>query len=563
MSIPAGPQQIANVYQGNPGALQANIEKDKQQKPNIGPGLAKLLALGTVTSEEDAAKQAQALQQLQGLVAQSPTGKPPTIFEQVQARAAQMAAMRGQQAQPQAQGLPAAMQGQQAQAPQAQGIDQIPSNLQLAGGGIVAFKEGGDEGKKKKDDKEDRGNLYPYNMPDTDIYGDAGPPEDVKKALAYTFGAPLAAAGDVLTSPINAIRNLTTHGGVSMTPLSDMRARYLGLNKQSAQAPAPAPAATPAASQPTPQQIERIAAQEAAPVRAPAPAPRPAAPAGLAQLASQAAPATDTSDHNYLMQHVKRTLEQNPEALGEAAAARNRKMLGIDELLAEKNQRITEREAMQKAQQAGRLPSWVTQAAAFAAANPRAGLGAQLGASGLAAQKQREAYEEQDLAFNAEINKLKDAVLQAKIEGRYKDVAAYEAELNRIRQEKTSALSSGTSLENAAEARKSREATVRENAARAAREAQYRREDKAERLTQEQEQNQRNLALKQATAAAKAAMALPQNMAKYRGMSEEELALQMFPRFLAALKGDKMTEAPGAPSPGGTSKQGWGIKPLQ
>ena len=553
MSIPAGPQQIANVYQGNPGALQANIQKDQQQKPNLTPDFAKLLALGTVTSEKDDAAKAQALQQLQGLVAQSPTGKPPTVFEQVQAKAAQMAMMRGQQAQPQAQGLPAAMQSQQAQAPQAQGIDQIPSNLQLAGGGIVAFNEGGDKGKKKKDESD----LYPYNMPDADIYGDAGPPEDVKKALAYTFGAPLAAAGDALASPINAIRNLTTHGGVSMTPLSDARARYLGLDKQNAEAPATAPAATPATARPTPQQIERMAAQQAAPVRAPAPKP---APAGLAQLASQAAPAADTSDHNYLMQHVKRTLEQNPEAIGEAAAARNRKMLGIDELLAEKNQRIAEREALLKQQQAGRLPSWVTQAAAFAAANPRAGLGAQLGASGLAAQKQREAYEEQDLAFNAEINKLKDAVLQAKIEGRYKDAAAYEAALNRVRQEQTSALSSGTSLENAAEARKSREATAKENAARAAREAQYRREDKAERLTQEQEQNQRNLALKQATAAARAEMALPQNMARFRGMTEEEVALQKFPRFLAALKGDKMTEAPGASSPGGTTRMRFDAK---
>ena len=141
MQIPAGPNQIAQAYQGNPAALQANIQKDQQQKPNIMPDFAKLLALGTVTSEKDNAAKAQALQQLQGLMAQSQTGKPATVFEQVQRKAAQMRMGLGQVAQPQSepQGLPAALQEQ---GEPAQGIDQLPADFEFAGGGIVAFQSG-------------------------------------------------------------------------------------------------------------------------------------------------------------------------------------------------------------------------------------------------------------------------------------------------------------------------------------------------------------------------------------------------------------------------------------
>lgn len=145
-------QGIASLYMGNPGALQQRIQQEQKAKPGLPPDLQKMLALQIVTNETDAAKKQKAMDQLQQMGGQQ--GEPPTVMQTLQQQAQQKSQAQTQQARQQAEqrGLPAAMMGAQGEPaqPEAQpeaevaqgGIDQLPSEFQMAGGGIVAFAEG-------------------------------------------------------------------------------------------------------------------------------------------------------------------------------------------------------------------------------------------------------------------------------------------------------------------------------------------------------------------------------------------------------------------------------------
>lgn len=143
-------QGIASLYMGNPGALQQKVQKDQQAKPGIPPDLKNLMALNIVTNEQDAAKRQQAMNALQQM---APGGQPPTVAQSIQAQAKQKLQAQMLQQQRQQQGLQALAQAQQSgqipegtpqpeQQPEA-GIDQLPVEMSLAGGGIVAFDKGG------------------------------------------------------------------------------------------------------------------------------------------------------------------------------------------------------------------------------------------------------------------------------------------------------------------------------------------------------------------------------------------------------------------------------------
>lgn len=562
MQIPAGPNQVAQAYQGNPAALQANIQKDQQQKPNLGPDLVKLLALGTVTSEKDNASKAQALQQLQGLMAQSPTGKPPTVFEQIQRKAAQMTMGLGQAAQPQpeSQGLPAALQEQgqeQAQPEQAQGIDQLPAEFEFAGGGIVAFSGGGgtlEELEKQGIDRfrplADRykqeeaqflaaaqsgdsqaiktymdakeatrqslesqvgkqfGNAAPKVM--QTLFAPAAPAKTPDTALAPTPAAatPPAPAAAAATPPAPAPAAATPpkpSGGITESPLvqtsapaaptaSQKRVDGLTLDQLLAQGREAAKKQDalwlPSTEKRYRDYFNNAKPDPAAPKPAapkPAPdanataAPKPAATAPQQNIKQQQATEPVDPMEASIRKSITDTLAENPDDVYKKAAERNSKLVGLDDLLKEKEGRIASTEALLKKQQAGRLPLWVTQLQEFSAANPRAGLGAQLGASGAGAEKARAGYEAEDRAYNAEINKLRDSVLQAKIEGRYKDAAAGEAAIKDLTANRRQAESSGTSLLNTqanikstAESKRQHEENKRIGAAAAAAESKRR-----------------------------------------------------------------------------------------
>jgi len=122
-------QGIASLYMGNPQPLQQQIQKEQQAKPGLPPDLQKMLALQIVTNEKDAAAAQMAMQQLKQM--SGPTGQMPTVMQTLEQQAQQK--LQGQQQPPMGGMMP------QGQAPQGQGIDQLPAEFQMAGGGLVSF----------------------------------------------------------------------------------------------------------------------------------------------------------------------------------------------------------------------------------------------------------------------------------------------------------------------------------------------------------------------------------------------------------------------------------------
>ena len=143
-------QGIASLFRGNPAPLQQRIQQEQQAKPGLPQDLQKLMALNIVTNEKDAMAKQQALSQLAQM--QGPQGKPPTVMETVQEQARQKMQAQQLQAQQQQQAMQAMAkqagpgpvpEGTQFAEAQPQGIDELPVEFEMAGGGIVAFQSRG------------------------------------------------------------------------------------------------------------------------------------------------------------------------------------------------------------------------------------------------------------------------------------------------------------------------------------------------------------------------------------------------------------------------------------
>jgi hypothetical protein len=151
MSQPSA-QGIASLFRGNPAPLQQRIQQEQQGKPGLPPDLHELMALNIVTNETDAMAKQKAMDQLAQM--QGPQGKPPTVMDSVREQARQKMQAQQVQAQQQQQAMQAMMQQagpgpvppgtpQPESQPEAQGIDDLPVEFGLAGGGIVAFQNRG------------------------------------------------------------------------------------------------------------------------------------------------------------------------------------------------------------------------------------------------------------------------------------------------------------------------------------------------------------------------------------------------------------------------------------
>jgi hypothetical protein len=138
---------LASMFQGNPGPLQAKVNQDMQGQPpgTLPKDLRDLLALQIVTNEQDAAKRNAAMQQLQQMQPQGPQGEPPTVAQSLQQQAQQKLQARMMQQQMQSQqgiqGLAQIPQPQHQPQPEPQGLDMLQSGIgeNYAGGGIIAF----------------------------------------------------------------------------------------------------------------------------------------------------------------------------------------------------------------------------------------------------------------------------------------------------------------------------------------------------------------------------------------------------------------------------------------
>lgn len=248
---------LASVFRGNPGPLQARVNQDMQGQPpgTLPKDLKDLLALQIVTNEQDAAKRSAAMQQLNQMQPQGPQGEPPTVAQSLQEQAKQKLQAQMVQQMRQQQGLQGLMQQlppgavpeqtpQPQEQPEAQGLDMLPSNMgeNYAGGGIIAFA--GDKGSVVPNPNDEESDTYetPYDRRNRLLnesgrrFGDPKDIEGIQKALAFA-GAPIAALADILALPVNAVRNLVrnpldTSERPSLTPASDARREFLNLPEE-------------------------------------------------------------------------------------------------------------------------------------------------------------------------------------------------------------------------------------------------------------------------------------------------------------------------------------------
>jgi ribosomal protein L20 len=477
--------------------------------------------------------------------------------------------------------VPEGTQFAQAQ-PSAQGIDDLPVEFGLAGGGIVAFKKGGDEG-EEYETRIDK--LYRENREDAERPERKKDNEGILKALAF-LSAPLAAAGDVVAAPIRGLYGLTQHGGTSMTPLMDARARFLASSEN---APASeASAREVAAKKPAPTQAENrgaINASDAASRSAP-PAPKPVA--DLKALAEQkrrqqaptpvaAAPAptpvpveqprapAQVSD---AAQKIKARLDMDPNAAREAEQARRLKEIGAvdtsthDRMIAELEKRKAQLEGPQDSY--GQLMEYLGQIAA----TPRGMSSFEAGAAGAAnlskLQKARQ-LEQFDLSKQAlEVSQKKIDTVRAFATEQYN---VGKARFDQVYKEEFEAAKALVTDEREA-AKLAQENTLkrleidsaeRRNAAtnatqlQAARISAAARESGKTELTPNQRAEIANKAKDNVQNELKTNMRLLADTRKNPGLVDTMVQRET-DRLMAAAEGRTIAPAPGAGSPGGTTR---------
>jgi len=443
-----GINQLVDTYKGNPQPLQAKVQKAQQGQPpgEIPPDLEEAMALQKIAELRNSAQGQQAMQA---------GGAQQSVVEKLR----QMLGGMQQQAQ---------MQGQPVMAARGGSIDQLVSNLghYYAGGGIVAFD--GTKGSEVEDKK-------------------AKQREEDRRALLE----PLAAAGDIVQLPIAAGYNLVADTGsglerflnrigsaltgkevntqtddqvgnkfrFSPTPFTDM------LRKPAE--PKPWGGRTDMVNDPRLGKLDTTPTGPGAPA---ASAPKPPAPptagkpsaggpsAGGPSVSGPAKPATEPANplEAALQKSIMDALAKDPEAIRKKAMEQNKEFMGLDALLKPAQDRAASREARIKEIQASRQPLWID--ALMSAGKPtKGGIAGVLQNMAVGAISGKQNYDAEDLKFLDELNKLNSEIDKAKIEGRYKDVAAGKEAVKDLIAEQRSAEQSGTSLLNTKENARSRE----------------------------------------------------------------------------------------------------------
>ena len=176
--------------------------------------------------------------------------------------------------------------------------------------------------------------------------------------------------------------------------------------------------------------------------------------------------------------YLKGEFGLSPETERDKAIESARKTMGLDALLGEKERRANAREAMIKQMQGERTPAWAE--ALIAAGKPiRGGLGTLLGQMGNAAQSTRGAYAAQDLAFQKELDQLRDVITDAKIAGNKDLVKEGMAAYKEVDARRRAAAQSATSLLNTDENVAMRRQVAKDAAAARAQAASAQAENKA------------------------------------------------------------------------------------
>lgn len=370
--------QIANLYQGNPGALNARIQQEQKSKPaGLPPDLTKLMALNINVNEQDAAKRQQAMAALESMQKQS-GGELPTVAQTIQQQAmqkAQIMQQQMQQMQPKPQGLLALLQQRgMPQAPenaprpdrQPSGIDELSSNVgeHFDGGGIVAFD--GTKGSKVEDPSAESSQFVQdiAKIPEAfDEMKQRAREEDARRAaqdrrMADRKKEMLEARGK--TSLFNYLFGSPTREKEGLEKLTELSNAPLATK---AEAPTPAPVSGPSnrallnAADADLRGLPAVLKKETPPVVNQQP-PKPAAPAAPPKPTAPAAPAEKSSREKFF----DSMFEKTPDERREEALARYKETIGDPDVSAQERYIKQLEESRARFQEptdfAGRLSAW-------------------------------------------------------------------------------------------------------------------------------------------------------------------------------------------------------------
>ena len=302
-----------------------------------------MLALQIVTNEEDGVTAQKAMDQLKQMA--GPSGKPPTVMASLQQQAEEKLQAQAVQAQQKQQGIQSLMQNvpaagvpegtpQPEDQPEAQGIDQLPTEFEMAEGGIVAFDKGGEVDAAREQARAAMAKLRSYGLAQR-----RDDPAGFEAAQAQA-----AAANERLQAVQSAYAQEMSAAGM------DRPVQVSGLPQARPQQAMPAPAAAPA---------ENYSNEGRAGIRpyTPGPAPAPAPAKDLKELAAQkpVAPAPTPAPvmeeapapaaQSPAQQMVTGRMNLDPEAEEAKAVAKYNQMVGApdtaqhDRLIAELEKR--------------------------------------------------------------------------------------------------------------------------------------------------------------------------------------------------------------------------------
>ena len=467
-----GIDQLIDTYKGNPQPLQVEVQKAQQNQPpgEIPADLEEALALQEIAELRTGAQNQQAIQA---------GGAQPSVVDKLR----QMLAGNQAQAQmaPPAQGVPAQQgqpmpQRQPVMAARGGSIDQLMSNLgrHYAGGGIVAFNEG-----DEVEDPEVKKKLQQYTLQqqgaDYVARKQAAREAQIRAALEEearrqalisqipTGGQQAPASTGPMPGELqrNIINTLSALPGASAAKgfaggIRGLLASLVGMEDRK-EKPAAEPVGggrTTMVNDPRLGNLDTTPTgpgAPAAPVANVPAAPRPSA-GGPAAPAAPAVAAVEKLDPNSLRglteDYIRGEFKLSPEAERDKAVEFARRTMGLDALLGEKERRANEREAMIKEMQENRQPAWIKALQRAGNAKPGSGVGellAQMGAGNTAAI---EAYQAQDLKYQAELAQLRDVITDAKIAGNKELVKEGTAAYKEIDARRRAAATNATSLVN-------------------------------------------------------------------------------------------------------------------
>lgn len=484
-----GIEQLVDTFKGTPQPLEAKVQRDNKGQP---PG-AVPKDLQEVIALQEIAKVRQGMQNQQAMQA---GGAQPSVAEKLR----QMVGAMRAQGQPQMAGvtpqqqMPGGMPQQTVMAAGGGSLDQLISNLgrHYAGGGIIAFTEGG-RGEDKDPDAEDKKPLryYPLSEQGADwvarkqaARAAEGENEARRQALISqipTGGQEAPAASN--EAPDTELTRNVNNAMAAMPGASAAKGFAGGLrglmamigalgNRENKVAPeAPGPymdseveklkrlAANPAAAQNTNPALQPRPPAAEAPSAAVKPNTGGGNKPGINAVKPEAMDPLETALRASIMQAMGKDGDQE----WQKGAKRYQEFMGLDKLLQPREARIAEREGMLRKIQGERLPDWV--AGLDRASKPivSGGIGTLLNQYGTGKQDQKKAYDAEDLKFFDQISDMKDEVVKLKMEGKYKAAAAGEAAIKDMLADKRQAEQSGTSLLNTKENVRSREQTALDN----------------------------------------------------------------------------------------------------